>query len=73
MYCANTIVLEFGRLLRMDHPKHSLEHCLMGLFGWTNPVLTVTVSGVAKCFLSECDLKRKGKRGHFNSVGGGGG
>ena len=24
-------------------------------------------------FLSECDLKRKGKRGHFNSVGGGGG
>ena len=37
IYCANTIV--FGRLLKMDCPKHSLKHCLMGLFGWMNPAL----------------------------------
>ena len=37
MYCAKTIV--FRRLLMMDCPKHLLEQCLMGLFGWTNPVL----------------------------------
>ena len=29
----------FGRLLRVDCPKHLLEHCLMGLFGWENQVL----------------------------------
>ena len=27
------------RLLMVDYPKHALEHCLMGLSGWTNPVL----------------------------------
>ena len=36
----------------MDCPKHSLEHCLIGLFGWINPALlqflewqNTTVSG----------------------------
>ena len=28
----------FRRLLMMDCPNHSLEHCLMGLSGWTNLV-----------------------------------
>ena len=37
MYCPETIV--FGRLLMMDCPKHSLDHCLMGLSVWTNPDL----------------------------------
>ena len=36
IYCVTTV---FGRFLMMDCPKHSLEHCLIGLFGWMNPVL----------------------------------
>ena len=36
IYCATTL---FGRFLMMDCPKHSLEHCLIGLSGWMNPVL----------------------------------
>ena len=49
IYCATTV---FGRLLMIDCPKHSLEHCLIGLFGWMNPALlkflewqNATVSG----------------------------
>ena len=36
IYCAITV---FGRFLMIDCPKHSLEHCLTGLFGWMNPAL----------------------------------
>ena len=31
IYCATSV---FGRFLIMDCPKHLLEHCLIGLFGW---------------------------------------
>ena len=48
MYCAKTIM--FGKLLMVNCPKHSLEHCLMGVFGWTNQVL-LFFSGVANNFL----------------------
>ena len=35
MYCVKQQSV-FGRLFKIDCQKHTLEHCVIGLFGWMN-------------------------------------